>query len=633
MLNKTIISLFLLLAMLTQACVRETPFAELTPRQRQDYIAAHYQKHIFQIPMRDGVKLHTIVYTPKDQSQTYPLLINRTPYGIAPYEADSMPALLGPSPHFAEEKYIFVYQDVRGRFMSEGEFVNMRPLAAYCSTDSSATDEATDAWDTIEWLLRNIKNNNGKAGIWGISYPGFYAACTLSKPHPALCAVSPQAPIADWFWDDFHHHGAFFLPHFFHFFQYFGVERQGLTSVWPDALVKEHTPDGYRFFLEMGPLRNIDSLYYKGRVAFWNQLAQHPDYDTFWQERNLLPHLTAARPAVLVVAGLFDAENLYGGTQVYQAIERQNPKNDCRFVFGPWRHGGWARDDGRTLGDVCFGQPTSDFYQQHVEESFFTYYLKGKGTAPRFEALVFQTGANRWRTFDTWPPALLMPDTLYFAPDGSLPREHFSGDAFREFVSNPHTPVPYTTKITQRMEFTYMTEDQRFASQRPDVLTYISQPLTRRLSLAGPLAVRLIVSTNQGDADWVLKLIDVYPDHARACTGSSTPDDFYPGFQQMVRSEAFRGRYRHSYTRPEPFSPSVPDTVAFNLPDVCHTFKKGHRLMIQVQSTWFPLMDRNPQKYVGNIYEEAVNEDFTSAIHRLYSGSYLVLPVLLDTLQ
>ena len=595
------------------------------------YIVENYTKNEYRIPMRDGVNLFTAVYTPKDMSTTYPILMRRTPYSVRPYGADNYPETLGPSPLFTREGYIIVLQDVRGTFMSEGNFVNMTPHVAVKRSDQDI-DESSDTYDTIDWLLENVPNHNGKVGMWGISYPGFYAAASMIDAHPAIQAVSPQAPIADWWYDDFHHHGAFFLPHSFGFFASFGLPRPSPTTE-RNPRFQHGTPDGYEFFLELGPLENADERYFKGQVAFWTEVTRHPNRDEFWQIRDIVPHLDNVAPAVMTVGGWFDAEDLYGPLAIYRSIEDKNPGIFNVLVMGPWRHGGWARTSGESLGNVTFGSATAEYYRENIELPFFDYYLKGKGSIDLPEAYVFETGVNRWRTFDEWPPAVQHED-LYFGPHGSLSFERTgSGQrSWDEYVSDPAVPVPYTQDITTGMTREYMTDDQRFAGRRPDVLVYQTAVLDEPVTLAGPVIADLWVSTSGTASDWIVKLIDVLP--------PDTPDhDGLPrgvhmgGYQQMVRSEVIRGRFRNSAEYPEPFVPNQPTHVVLPLQDVLHTFQKGHRIMVQVQSTWFPLVDRNPQKYVDNIFE-ADEADFIRAIQRVYrSGEYpsrlqvVVLPV------
>ena len=586
------------------------------PANLPRYIRANYTRHDHRIPMRDGKRLHTVVFAPKDASQKYPLLMQRTPYSVAPYDKSQFRGSLGPNRHFAPEGYIFVYQDVRGAFLSEGAFENMRPQLGKRGGKADI-DESTDTYDTIEWLLKNVPNHNGKVGLWGISYPGFYAAAGMINAHPALKAVSPQAPIADWFFDDFHHHGAVFLPHTFNFFANFGHARPEPTTRRPQRF-HHGTPDGYQFFLDIGSLKNVNARYFNDRIAFWNRMVEHPNYDAFWKARNLLPHLKNVAPAVMTVGGWYDAEDLYGIFHTYQAVEKQNPGIFNVLVIGPWRHGGWSADDGSRLGNISFGAKTSHYFQKHAELPFFNHYLKGKGAHRLPEALVFETGVNRWRQFDHWPPRQTKKASLYAHARGRLafePPAQAKG-AYDEYLSDPARPVPYTETITVGMSTSYMTDDQRFAARRPDVLVYQTQPLAQDVTLAGPIRAELFVSTSGTDSDWVVKVIDVFPSDA-ADPPTMRPGQHLGGYQMMVRSEVMRGRFRNSYAKPEPFVADQPTRVAFELQDVLHTFGKGHRIMVQISSTWFPLVDRNPQKYVENIFlaEEA---DFIKARQRVY---------------
>ena len=595
---------------------------ELRQQHQVRYFQEHYTKTVHRIPMRDGVTLFTTIYAPKDTSQTYPFLMRRTPYGVAPYEEDEFPDYpwyLGPPQPMAEEGFIFVYQDVRGRFMSEGTFINMRPDLDQ-RANPQAVDESTDCYDTIDWLLKNVPNNNGRVGLWGISYPGFYAAASMIDAHPALKAVSPQAPIADWFFEDFHHHGTLYLAANFNFFASFGRPREGLYTDWLGGF--DHgASDGYQFFLDLGPLPNVNKEYFHGEIAFWNACTEHPNYDAFWQSRNLLPHLKNIAPAVMTVGGWYDAQNLYGPLQIYRAIEQQDPDVFNVLVMGPWGHGDWERTEGEYVGNVHFGDRTSDAFQYRIQLPFFNHYLKGKAEPQLPEALVFETGANRWRQLDDWPPADLKEMCLYAGEDGRLtstaPKSAAAnGRGYDEYVSDPARPVPYSETISTDINEDYMTDDQRFAARRPDVLVYQSEPLEADLTLAGPLTAELWVSTSGTDSDWIVKVIDVYPPDKddTPCVAAHLS---LSGYQQMVRSESFRGRYRNSYEKPEPFVANEPACVRVPLLDVLHTFRAGHRVMIQIQSTWFPLIDRNPQTYVENIYQ-AEQKDFQPATQRVY---------------
>ena len=583
-----------------------------------DYIKANYTKYEYRIPMRDGIRLFTSVYVPKDTSRPYPIMLNRTPYGVAPYGADSYRGDVGPSPLFSRDGYIVAYQDVRGRWMSEGSFVDVRPYRPL-KADAAEIDENTDAFDTIEWLVKNIPNNNGKVGQWGISYPGFYTSMGMIDAHPALKAASPQAPIADWFaGDDWHHNGAFFLPHAFNFLARNGVPRPRPTKIGPREGLARTKTDGYKFFLEMGPLSNVNAQHFKDGVPFWNELVKHPNYDDFWAARNIRPHLKSIKPAVLTVGGWYDAENLFGALETYKAVEASSPRATNMLVMGPWLHGGWARGDGASLGPIAFNSNTSTHFREHIEFPFFQYYLKGRGAPTLPEATVFETGTNRWRTFDAWPPRQAKPRTLYLAPGGRAtfsPPEAARGAEYDEFVSDPARPVEFIEQVSDRMTGDYMIQDQRFAARRPDVLVYQTDELEEDLTVVGPIKVRLVVSTSGADSDWIVKLIDVFPDdHPDEAIGGAP----LASFQQLVRGDVMRGRFRGGLDRPQPFTPNEPTAVEFSLPDVGHAFRSGHRLMVQIQSTWFPLVDRNPQTFV-DVYT-AKESDFQKAVQRVFHG-------------
>lgn len=581
------------------------------PSQLESYIRLHYTKQEHLIPMRDGVKLFTSVYLPRDTTKKYPLLLKRTPYSVGPYGADKFATSLGPSEHFVKAGYIFVNQDVRGRFMSEGEFVQVTPHKPRKQAPTDI-DESSDTYDTIEWLLKNIPGHNGRVGMYGISYPGFYAAAGMIDAHPALKAVSPQAPVGDWYFDDFLHNGAFFLAHAYRWLGNNATARPKPTTERPKP-VEYATPDGYKLFLEAGSMENISKQHLKGTVSFWHEMMAHPNRDAFWQERAILPHLKNVAPAVMVVTGWYDAEDLYGSFKSYQAIEAQNPYVNNVLVVGPWHHGGWASVDGDRLGPISFGSKTAVFYRAEIEFPFFEKYLKDAAHSALAEATVFETGSNVWRTFDKWPPRQTVFKPLYLRENQRLEFDPpTSRDAFDEYVSDPARPVPSSEAITPRMEISYMVDDQRFASRRPDVLVYQTSPMKDDLVIAGPINIDLWVSTTGTDADFVVKLIDVFPDH---------PDPArQPGFQMLLRSEVFRGRFRNSFEKPEPFVPNQPTRIQFELLDVLHRFQKDHRLMIQIQSTWFPLVDRNPQKFVENIFV-AKPEDFQKATHRVWRSA------------
>ncbi|MCH8275738.1 MAG: CocE/NonD family hydrolase [Armatimonadetes bacterium] len=607
---RTAIALCLVLAAAAGSALAQTRFS----------VRDNYTKHEYSIPMRDGVKLFTAVYVPKETSESYPIMLYRTPYSVRPYGEDAYRGSLGPSNKFAEDGFIFAYQDVRGKYMSEGEFENMRPHRPVKSGPQDI-DESTDTYDTIEWLINNIPDNNGRVGMWGISYPGFYAAAGIPDSHPALKAVSPQAPIADWYiGDDFHHNGAFFLIDAFRFMSSFGRPRPEPTTRGAPRF-QFGMPDAYKFFLELGPLRNANEKYFKDDVAFWNDMMEHGNYDAFWQARNIIPHLKNVRAAVMTVGGLFDAEDLYGPRRIYESVEKQNPGAYNILVLGPWPHGGWGRSDGDMFGDIDFGSKTSLYYRDNIQVPFFYHFLKGEGTLDLAEAIVFRTGANEWMSFDEWPPPDLQERSLYFHADGRLSFELPAGaspDAHDEYLSDPAKPVPYVaeTRISRSRE--YMIEDQRFAARRPDVLVYQTDPLTEDVTLAGPVIPNLFISTTGTDADFVVKLIDVFPDDTP--DPSPNPNGVrMGGYQMMVRAEVMRAKFRNSFERPEPLIPNRVTPVSFELRDVCHTFKKGHRIMVQVQSSWFPLVDRNPQTFV-DIYS-CTEEDFRKATHRVYCSA------------
>ena len=584
----------------------------------------HYTKAEHRVPMRDGVKLFTIVYSPKDASQTYPILLTRSPYSIAPYAPDEFPDRLGPSEAFDRDGYIFVYQDVRGRYESEGEFELIRSHNPN-KQGPSDVDESSDTHDTIEWLLANVPNHNGRVGQWGISYPGWEAAMGMIDAHPALKASSPQASPTDMFvWDDWHHNGAFrpliglsWLP------SQVGVQRDR-AGEFP---FEYGTPWGYKFMLDVGPLSRINELYFHGRIREWNEFMEHGTYDDYWRNQTLVPHLTNVNHAVLSVTGWFDSEDFYGPISIYKKIEKETPDNLSTLVAGPWSHGAWGREDGARFGEIDFGSKTSLYFREQIEYPFFSHYLKDKGEWNTPEAVMFETGGNRWHTHDRWPPKDVAPNNLYFRADGRLsfdPPQETGDGAHDAYVSDPAKPVPYTTAIRTDQGHEYLIEDQRFASTRPDVLVYESDVLDEDVTIAGPIPVNLFVSSSGTDSDWIAKLIDVFP-------GDTPPNDRgtqMGDFQMLVAGMVMRAKFRNSLTTPEPLVPNQVTHLEFNLLDRYHTFLKGHRIMVQVQSTWFPLVDRNPQKFV-DIYN-ATESDFQKATQRLYRStaypSHLALP-------
>lgn len=609
-----------------------------------DYVRAireFYTKYEYRIPMRDGVNLYTTVFVPKDETRKYPVMLQRTPYSLAPYGVENYPATNAPfalrrhapSRLFVREGYILVHQDVRGRLMSEGTFVDVRPVLGDAAKPRDI-DESTDAYDTIDWLVKNVPRNNGRVGVWGISYPGFYAAQAAIHAHPALKAVSPQAPVTDWFMgDDFHHHGAFFLADAFGFYSSFGKPRPEPTTkvTWG---FDYGTGDIYDFFLAMGPLPNANAKYLDGKIPFWNELMAHGTLDAFWQARNPRPHYKDIKPAVMTVGGWFDSEDAFGALATYRSIETQRPKGQNTIVVGPWKHGGWARTDGDHLGNISFGAKTSMFYREKIEFPFFEAHLRDRPAPKMPEAWMFETGVNAWHAFPVWPPKEMKPTRMYFRAGGKLLTDAPAaptddGAALDAYLSDPRKPVPYVGHATGEIDSDYMTEDQRFASRRPDVLTYVSAVAKEDFTLAGPIEASLWVATTGTDADFIVKVIDVHPDNA--IDADPNPRGVrMAGYQQLVRGEVMRGKFRESFERPLPFKPGEPAKVQFVLPDVFHTVRLGHRLMIQVQSTWFPLVDRNPQTFV-DIYQ-AKESDFKAATHQLYRTpdrpSNLLLPVL-----
>jgi hypothetical protein len=605
--------------------------------QDSAWIRDNYTKMEQSIPMRDGVRLFTSIYQPKDLSEKHPILMVRTPYSCTPYGKEFSSRLWsGHWKYYARENYIIVVQDVRGRWMSEGEFADIRPFKKDKKANTD-TDEASDTYDAIDWMIKNLANNNGNVGIFGISYPGFYATMAAASNHPALKAVSPQAPVTDWFQgDDFHHNGAFFQMDAFSFYSGFGKPRPKPTTVGSTGFDFK-VRDNYKFYLEAGSLKKLARLL-GDSIQFWKDLYAHPNYDDWWKARNARTAMYDIKPAILVVGGLFDAEDCFGAWNLYKAIEKQTPSTNNKLVMGPWYHGQWASRDGSFLGNVKFGSNTSFWYQDNIEIPFFNYYLKGKGNDPQLsEATIFFTGDNEWRKLDQWPPSNSNPRAIYLEGNGALSWNKPGGSkSSSEYISDPAQPVPYTEDVHFSRTSEYMTDDQRFASRRPDVLTFQTLPLDEDLVLAGPVIADLKVSITGADADFVVKIIDVFPDDFKYAGDTEQPrravGGSYPmgGYQMLVRGEIMRGRFRNSFENPEAFKPGKIETVKFDLPDLAHTFRKGHRLMIQVQSSWFPLADRNPQKFV-NIYEcdESDFQKGTIKIHHdAVNSSNIVLPVL-----
>jgi putative CocE/NonD family hydrolase len=602
----------------------------------QDYdVREHYTKYEYRIAMRDGVHLFTSVYVPKDSSRSYPFLIDRTPYSVSPYGEDQFRKQLGPSPDFDKAGYIFVFQDVRGRYMSEGTFVEMRPHIDN-KKSSKDVDDSSDLYDTIDWLLKNVPNNNGNAGIWGISYPGFFTSASIIDSHPALKAASPQAPMTNLFMgDDAYHGGAFMLDANFGFYAFFRPQENPQLPPKTPVPFDFGTKDAYEFYLKVGPISNL-SKYLDGKSALFDDQMNHNTYDDYWKARDLAPHMRNIHCAVLTVGGWFDAEDLQGPFSTFHAIEKNNSGIFNALVVGPWVHGGWARYDGNHLGRVEFDANTGDYYRKNILFPFFEQYLKGNGDAKLPKAYVFETGTNVWRRYSAWPPKEAVAKTLYFRAGGELsfdpPGADSGSPAYDEYVSDPAKPVPFVNYVASSVPQEYMDSDQRFADSRTDVLVYETPVLQNDVTVAGPITPHLFVSTSGTDSDWDVKLIDVYPndypdskldeakpeDKGRPRTDVPPPPFVMAGYQQLVRGEPFRGKFRQSFEKPEPFIPGKVEEVNFHMQDVNHTFRRGHRIMVQVQSSWFPLTDRNPQTFVNIPYAKPA--DFVKATERVYHG-------------
>ena len=593
------------------------------------------------IPMRDGIKLFTSIYIPKDKNEKHPVLITRTPYSCAPYgENNFKPYWDSYEKEYFKEGYIMVTQDVRGRWMSEGSFEDVRPFNP--GKKNKETDEASDTYDAIDWLVKNIPDNNGNVGVFGISYPGFYSTMAAAGNHPALKAVSPQAPVTNWFiGDDFHHKGVFFQMDAFDFYSAlgfgFGQPHPAPTDI-PARSVGYPGHDNYKFFLDAGTLKNL-SKYMGDTIAFWKDVMSHPNYDAWWQARDARNATKNLKPAMLWVGGLFDAEDCWGAWNAYKAAEKNNPgKTFNKIVEGPWYHVQWANNDGTHHGNIQFGSNTSEYYQQHFEIPFFNYFLKGKGDVSQIaEANIFVTGANQWKTFTQWPPSNKEDKEMYLQSGGKLNWSKPAGaSSFSEYISDPAKPVPYEEFVHFNRTRTYMTDDQRFAARRTDVLVFQTDTLTDAVTLTGNVIADLLVSTSTTDADFVVKVIDVYPDNLSYNNvdiyAEKDPVNPYPmaGYEMLVRAEIMRGKFRNSFSKPEPFVPGKVTEVKWELPDMAHTFLKGHRIMVQIQSSWFPLADRNPQKFM-DIYT-ANDNDFQKANIRIYHDaehqSKIILPVL-----
>lgn len=598
----------------------------LGQEKKPNYVAENYTKQEVRIKMRDGLELFTAIYSPKDTSKKYPIVMQRTPYNCAPYGPDQFKRSIAPNETMMKEGYIVVYQDVRGRYMSDGLYDNMRGYIPNKKVKTEV-DEASDTYDTIDWLVKNVANNNGNVGTWGISYPGYYASYSLLSGHPALKAVSPQACISDFFFDDFHHNGAYLLS-YWKVTPLFGPQKTKPTTEAWFKFPNVGTNDDYQFFLNAGPLVNLDK-YYDSSNEFWQQLKEHSSYDEFWQKRGLLQHLKNIKPAVMIVGGWFDAEDLYGPLNTYSTIEKSS-KNYNTIVMGPWSHGDWARNsEKQIIGNINFGDSISGFYQKNIEANFFRHFLKnnGKGENKLPEAYVFDTGRKEWKTYDAWPPKNTEKQQFYLQPQQKLTK-NAGAVSFEEFISDPKKPVPHSEDIKQQglTPRKYMTDDQRFAARRPDVLVFETDVLAEDVIMAGDILAKLQVATTGTDADWIVKVVDVFPNDEPE-TKEVQPYLKMSNYHMMVRSEVMRGRFRNSFVNPEPFVAKEKTPVNVKLQDVFHTFKKGHKIQIQVQSTWFPLIDLNPQTFVPNIFY-AKPEDFKKQTHRVYSDSAIEFTVL-----
>ena len=595
------------------------------------YVRKHYNKIDTTIVMRDGIKLYTIIYVPKKVTKDLPFLMERTPYSAGPYGVQNYPYMVGPNYSLMKEEYIFVIQDVRGRYMSEGINLEITPFIANKKSNKEV-DESSDTYDTIDWLLKNIKPNNGRVGIAGISYPGFYATASLPDAHPALKAVSPQAPVTDEFiGDDANHNGAFFLMDNFGFMNNFDMERMGPVKDYAKPLFTSDPKDLYQYYLNVGPIKNSNNeLYFNKKSSIWTEYIQHDTYDAYWKARNIRPYLKNIKIPTLVVGGWFDAEDLFGALETYASIENQNKINNNHLVMGPWTHGSWEDSAWTNYGPHTFGSNTSQYFQDSLEASFFNFYLKDKGKFSAAEATIFETGSNQWKDYAAWPPKNTVPVPYFFNSNNGLSvKMPLEIKRFNQYVSDPANPVPYTNGILSRRNNEYMTEDQRFVATRPDVVLFKTLPLKEDMVLSGKITADLYVSVSGTDADFIVKLIDVSPlNNKDSSTANSDLQD--GGFQQLVRADVMRGKFRNSYENPEPFKPDAITRVKFKLNDVAHSFKKGHQIMVQVQSSWFPLVDRNPQKFMR--IPEANESDFQKATIRIYHDathpSSIILPVL-----
>ena len=645
--SKAIFLFFVLLAVSAVSSFAQPGPQTEAQKALAKYITDNYIKREVLIPMRDGIKLFTSIYEPKSKAEKWPILMSRTPYSVAPYGKDKegkdqFKESLGPDYQFGGEGYIFVYQDVRGRWMSEGNFVDVRPETAQSKPDT--TDESTDTYDTIDWLIKNIDNNNGRVGTYGISYPGFYTSAGSINSHPALKACSPQAPVSDWFHgDDMHHNGALFLAQNYLFYTFFQPSSaptgdRNYIKPWKGR----DTQDGYDYFLKAGGLKEIADSYEQGigvRQPYWDDMMPHPTYDQYWKDRNALTHLNGIKCATMTVGGWYDNEDLFGALHTFEHIEKQNPGIFNVLVVGPWFHGGWARSDGDWLGTAYFGSKTAEYYRVNMELPFFNHFLKDKGDISNIkEVNVFDTGSNEWKSFDAWNPKTGVAETpIYLGANGNLSWKTGSAGGSDEYISDPMHPVPYTQKITSNYPRDFMTEDQRFASERPDVLTYRTDVLTDDVTVAGDIKPNLFISSSGTDSDFVVKLIDVFPDDYRFPQGVKPPDSSAfsvfqsGGYEMLLRGEPMPARFRNGFEKAVPLTPNSVTRLAYVMPGITHTFKKGHRIMVQIQSTWFPLVARSTQKFVQN-YQMATAKDFQKATERVYYGgknaSAIMLPII-----
>ena len=621
------ILLLLAITLVFSSCKDQLKLDTATSEVAKDtfIVSEHYNKKEVSIAMRDGTKLHTTIYSPKNTSKQYPILMQRTPYSCRPYGENEFKSKIAPNQYLMKEGNIVVYQDVRGRWNSEGVYDNMRAFIP--NKTGEQFDEASDTYDTIDWIVKNVENNNGNVGTWGISYPGFYTTYSTLSGHPALKAASPQACISDFFFDDFFHNGAFLLSYWRATSLFGHMKDQPTKEAWY-KFPEIGTEDQYQFFLDAGPLSNLNKYYGEDNV-FWNQIKSHPNYDEFWQSRGIIQHLKDIKPATLIVGGLFDAEDLYGPFNTYKTIEK-NSKNYNGVVFGPWSHGDWARNKERqVIGNIHFGDNISDDFQKNIETKFFNHFLKnnGEGTLDLPEAHFFNTGTKQWADFTAWPPENSVKESYFMQPEQRLTQQANSMIATSDFISDPKKPVPYTEDV--KVVFTprkFMTDDQRFASRRPDVLTFETEVLENDVTLAGDILAKLQVSTTGTSADWIVKVIDVFP--ADTENTEDVQDHLkLSNYHMLIRSETMRGRFRNSMTNPEPFVPNQKTAVNITLQDVLHTFKKGHKIQVQVQSTFFPYIDINPQTYVDNIFE-AKASDFKAQTHKVYNDSAIEFTVL-----